>query len=74
MQMLPKGQLIGTPPGTAGQICICAHLYEWQLLGQLLWWAAQNIGPQDLLYHPVCTLRLPISLWVASHTMQEAGT
>ena len=44
-QLLPKGQLIGTLPCNAGQMCIHAYLYECQLLGPLLWWSPQDIGP-----------------------------
>ena len=67
--MLPIGQLIGTLPSSAGQIYMHAHLHKFQLLCPLLWWAPQDISPQNLLYHPVDTLSLPISLRVVSHAI-----
>ena len=72
--MLPIGQLIGTLPSSAGWMSIDAHLYECQLYFPLLRWAPQDRGPQDLLYHPVGTHGLPISLRVVSHAIQEVGT
>ena len=45
-----------------------------QLLCPLLWWTPQDISPQDLLYHPVGTLSLHISLRVVGRAMQEVGT
>ena len=72
--MQPINQLICTLTSSAGQMCIHAYLHECQLLCPLLWWAPKDTSPQDLLYHIVDMLSLPISLRVVSHTMQKVGT
>ena len=55
-------------------MCIHTHLHERQLLCPLLQWTPQDISSEDLLYHPVGTLSLPISLRVVGCTMQQVGS